>query len=195
MTSTLWPYIYFLWKCKPNLTNSILIFCLDFITVQMWETHLASVFGARSTLAVAGCLLGRNHSYLLYWHAAVTRQRSDVTPTAFLAHCLFLSPDPRPRVWSAVPSTTCFQREEMVLRDYSPLSVQFGSSSGAEMKRDQVTVVTGRQLWRWWGVRSSWRFGNYSTVHTTSSSSSSSSYALLLRERDGERKCWDGAEQ
>ncbi|CAB1415772.1 unnamed protein product [Pleuronectes platessa] len=41
------------------------------------------VFGARSALAVAGRLLGRHHRDLLYWHAAVSRQHSAVTSTAF----------------------------------------------------------------------------------------------------------------
>lgn len=64
------------------------------------ETHLSSVFGASSALAVASCLPGWNYSYMLYWHAAVTRQRSSVTPTAFL------SSDPRSCLWSTVPSTS-----------------------------------------------------------------------------------------
>ena len=34
-----------------------------------------------------------------------------------------------------------------------------------EMERDQVTVATGRQLWRWWGVRSSWRLALNSAQH------------------------------
>ncbi len=55
----------------PQKTENIL---------KMSETHVSFVFGARGALAVAGCLSGWNHSYLLYWHAAVSRQRPVLLP-------------------------------------------------------------------------------------------------------------------
>lgn len=68
------------------------------------ETHLGLVFGAKSALAIVGYVPGRNHSYLLYWHAAVSRQRSRVTPTAFPV----LSSNLRPCVGSAFVSASLF---------------------------------------------------------------------------------------
>lgn len=68
------------------------------------ETHLGLVFGAKSALAIVGYVPGRNHSYLLYWHAAVSRQRSRVTPTAFPV----LSSNLRPCVGSALASASSF---------------------------------------------------------------------------------------
>lgn len=68
------------------------------------ETHLGLVFGAKSALAIVGYVPGRNHSYLLYWHAAVSRQRSRVTPTAFPV----LSSNLPPCVGSALASASSF---------------------------------------------------------------------------------------
>ncbi|MEQ2234324.1 hypothetical protein ILYODFUR_030740 [Ilyodon furcidens] len=55
------------------------------LKTELWrsEPHLILVFGARSALSIAGCLSCWDHSYLLYWHAAVSKQRSGATPTAF----------------------------------------------------------------------------------------------------------------
>lgn len=68
------------------------------------ETHLGLVFGAKSALAIVGYVPGRNHSYLLYWHAAVSRQRSRVTPTAFPV----LSSNLSPCVGSALVSASSY---------------------------------------------------------------------------------------
>lgn len=80
---------------KPLLTLS---------EISRSETHLGLVFGAKSTLAIVGYVPGRNHSYLLYWHAAVSRQRSGVTPTAFPV----LSSNLRPCVGSVLASASSF---------------------------------------------------------------------------------------
>lgn len=69
------------------------------------ETHLILVFGSRNALAVGGGFSCWNHSYLLYWHAAVSKQPSCATPAAFSVFRTLLSSNLCPCVGSAVPST------------------------------------------------------------------------------------------
>lgn len=126
---------------------------------------------------MAAHLPGWSHTYLLYWHAAaVSKQRSSVTPTVLSARRACPSSDPCPCRRSAVPSTSCSPRK--LLRNDSLFSVQTASSRSVAMEWDQIAVAT--RLWRWWGVRLSWRSRSYSTSSFT---------APLLseweRDRDG----------
>lgn len=114
-----------------------------------FQTHLSTVFGRGSAFAMAGHLPGWNHTYLLYWHAAVSEQHSSVTPTVLPVGRACPSSDPCPCQRSAVPSTSCSPGK--LLRNDCLFSVQTASSRSVAMEWDQIAVAT--RLWRRWGVR------------------------------------------
>lgn len=128
-------------------------------------SHLVLFFGARGTLSVAGRLSRRDHSYLLYRHAAVSRQRSGATPAAFPAF-------PSRIASPLLDRRLLFGENQMPAAGLRSLISPIRIIGGMETKRDQVTEATRRQFWGWWGVRSSWRLGNYSTVRAVRSPSS-----------------------
>lgn len=79
-------------------------------------------------------LPGWNHSYLLYWHAAVSRQQSGVTPTGLSARRACPSSDPRPYQRSGVPSKSCSPGTLLQNRSFG--SVRTVSSRSVAMEWD-----------------------------------------------------------
>lgn len=124
---------------RPTIKN---LSWKSFYLNQKVSAHLTLVFGARGALASAGGLPGWNHSNLLYWHAAVSRQHSVSLPLHWDALSSSGACDPLSHPWAPHSCFTLLPRPDL--------------NHPGERQRwnlDQVTVATGRQLGRWWGVR------------------------------------------
>lgn len=97
-------------------------------------SHLSGVFGTGSAFAVAARLPGWNHAYVLYGHAAVSRQRSGATPTLVSALRACPSSGPRP-IHQLLP----------------------GEAGGFTIALFFRSKLLHLEVWRWNGITLPWR--------------------------------------